>query len=233
MERLAHIEKKQVHKDIEQEALRVHNEFQQARSDCTKKQKLCQQEAPIEDEDGNPLPLRQEMEDLGLDTLDQVEVAMEEASAKANAVAANPDVVRQYEIRKKQIEELEVQVEDMKQAEIEKTAQLERNRKRWESRLEEQIAMMNSLFTKYMSEMGNAGELMLYKGEADENGKGASFKDWGIKILVSFRGESKVQVLSAQSHSGGERAVSTIMYLMGCQDMLVSPFRCVGKSIVQ
>jgi chromosome segregation ATPase len=81
--------------------------------------------------------------------------------------------------------------------------------------------------------MGNVGALELYRGEPTaENGTGqagyGSFKDWGIKIRVGFRGSEKAQVLSAQSHSGGERAVSTIMYLMAAQDMLVSPFRCVG-----
>merc|ERR1711966_187452 len=32
-----------------------------------------------------------------------------------------------------------------------------------------------------------------------------------------------------QTHSGGERSVSTIMYLMALQDMMVSPFRCVDE----
>jgi len=36
-------------------------------------------------------------------------------------------------------------------------------------------------------------------------------------------------VLSAQVHSGGERSVSTIMYLMALQNMMVSPFRCVDE----
>jgi len=36
-------------------------------------------------------------------------------------------------------------------------------------------------------------------------------------------------VLSAQRQSGGERSVSTIMYLMALQDMMVSPFRCVDE----
>lgn len=56
-----------------------------------------------------------------------------------------------------------------------------------------------------------------------------NFKEWGVQILVKFREKSELQVLSAQVHSGGERSVSTIMYLMALQNMMVSPFRCVDE----
>jgi hypothetical protein len=56
-----------------------------------------------------------------------------------------------------------------------------------------------------------------------------NFSDWGIEIRVSFRGNTNLQVLSARVQSGGERSVSTIMYLMALQDMMVSPFRCVDE----
>ena len=50
-----------------------------------------------------------------------------------------------------------------------------------------------------------------------------------LEILVSFREGTKAQVLSADRHSGGERAVSTIMFLMALQDMMVAPFRSVDE----
>jgi len=56
-----------------------------------------------------------------------------------------------------------------------------------------------------------------------------NFKDWGIEIRVSFRKDSKTQILTAHVQSGGERSVSTIMYLMALQEMMVSPFRCVDE----
>ncbi len=50
-----------------------------------------------------------------------------------------------------------------------------------------------------------------------------------MEIKVKFRDKSKLQVLSAQIHSGGERSVSTIMYLMALQELMVNPFRCVDE----
>jgi len=74
-----------------------------------------------------------------------------------------------------------------------------------------------------------AGEVALTQGESTPELPFGNFKDWGIEIRVSFRGNTNLQVLSARVQSGGERSVSTIMYLMALQDMMVSPFRCVDE----
>lgn len=71
--------------------------------------------------------------------------------------------------------------------------------------------------------------MALTKGETTEEMPHGNFKDWGIEIRVSFREGHKLQVLSARVQSGGERSVSTIMYLMALQGMMVSPFRCVDE----
>lgn len=67
------------------------------------------------------------------------------------------------------------------------------------------------------------------EGESTPEMPFGNFQDWGIEIRVSFRGNTKLQVLSARVQSGGERSVSTIMYLMALQDLMVSPFRCVDE----
>lgn len=97
------------------------------------------------------------------------------------------------------------------------------------------IKDVNEKFSAYMKEVGCAGEVRLFTAGADaRNGEGGdnvryNFKDWGVEILVKFREASTLQVLSAQTHSGGERSVSTIMYLMGLQNLMSSPFRCVDE----
>jgi structural maintenance of chromosomes protein 5 len=76
------------------------------------------------------------------------------------------------------------------------------------------------------------GEVRLAKGgeESDDSTEVmGNFNDYGIEIKVSFRQGVKAQVLSARVQSGGERSVSTIMYLMALQGMMVAPFRCVDE----
>lgn len=49
---------------------------------------------------------------------------------------------------------------------------------------------------------------------------GDSYKKWGVEIKVRFRAEAdggKMAVLDKRVHSGGERSVSTILFLMALQ----------------
>jgi hypothetical protein len=113
-----------------------------------------------------------------------------------------------------------------------KLTQLKLKFESWKGSLQNIVNSVNSKFSVYMSEVGCAGEVRLYTGGKDisqEDETEYNLKNWGIEILVKFREASALQVLSAQTHSGGERSVSTIMYLMGLQNLMKSPFRCVDE----
>ena len=70
------------------------------------------------------------------------------------------------------------------------------------------------------------------------NGSGKSGKWWkidndfssyGIKIQVRFRQGQELQDLSKGTQSGGEKSVSTAVYMMALQEMTQVPFRCVDE----
>jgi structural maintenance of chromosomes protein 5 len=46
---------------------------------------------------------------------------------------------------------------------------------------------------------------------------------------VKFREEEELQVLDSQRQSGGERSVSTILYMVSLQGVTVCPFRVVDE----
>ena len=48
-------------------------------------------------------------------------------------------------------------------------------------------------------------------------------------LQVKFRDEQRLQQLTAQQQSGGERAVSTALYLLALQSLTYAPFRCVDE----
>ena len=55
------------------------------------------------------------------------------------------------------------------------------------------------------------------------------FSKYGIAIKVKFRPKEELQVLSTNRQSGGERSVSTMLYLMALQDITSCPFRAVDE----
>ena len=59
--------------------------------------------------------------------------------------------------------------------------------------------------------------------------KAERFKDYKLQILVKFRENTDLKVLDNHSQSGGERAVSTIFFIMSLQGLTEAPFRVVDE----
>ncbi|PAV92636.1 hypothetical protein WR25_21530 [Diploscapter pachys] len=52
---------------------------------------------------------------------------------------------------------------------------------------------------------------------------------YGILIMVSFRSGERLKRLDNKVQSGGERSVSTMLYLLALQELCPVPFRCVDE----
>jgi len=191
------------------------------------KSAIATTKAPLVDEDGNDTVLKERLmvELAQFDSIGLAEAALEEAESKINDIHADPNVQRLYEEKKKELEEAQEDLDDMNTRKERRVSELEQIKEPWLETLKKMISTVDKRFTKYMSELGCVGEVSL-KFENDLN---FSFKDYGVEIKVSFRANVAPSVLSSRVQSGGERSVSTIMYLMAMQDMMVSPFRCVDE----
>jgi structural maintenance of chromosomes protein 5 len=225
-------DKRQAFQKLEETAKKIGRDYQDLRTLLIAKKKEAETLAPLVDDDGNDTPLKAQLEDLDVCDSNEVDLAIEEAEKVLKQYQANPEVLRQYEKLKDEIEIIEAQLADCTSTREKGLNMLTEQRKSWESRLENYVDKVNALFTGYMADMECTGEVHLTKGPAQEKGdevlKG-NFKLWGLEIRVSFREGCKAEVLSAQRHSGGERSVSTIMFLMALQDLMVAPFRCVDE----
>lgn len=226
--RHAKLEAQDNFKTAESQYKRANEKFAKLRSALEKLKEQADEEAPLCDEEGNELPLKAQLEELGVANTQEAEVALEEAEEKANSIIANPNVVRQYEEKKEEMELAQGQLDDLKEGKDAKEAQLNNKRKPWEDALTNSITKVDKLFSKYMAEFGFTGEVGLRKGPESGDTDGP-FKDWGVEIKVSFRQGVKPQVLSAKVQSGGERSVSTVSETfrtlsLRCCSIGVSPY---------
>lgn len=92
----------------------------------------------------------------------------------------------------------------------------------WEAKLRTTLAKLKTDFSEYMSTVKGA------RGDVDIV-EDPTFSKWGLAISVAFRDTSDLQELKATVQSGGERSVSTIMFLMALQSHMPSPFRVVDE----
>ncbi|QRW16550.1 chromosome segregation protein sudA [Rhizoctonia solani] len=66
-------------------------------------------------------------------------------------------------------------------------------------------------------------------GEIHVRDAGDDYANWAIDILVKFRETEKLQILDAHRQSGGERSLSTIMYLLSLTEYARVPFSLVDE----
>ncbi|KAH7037584.1 RecF/RecN/SMC N terminal domain-containing protein [Microdochium trichocladiopsis] len=153
-------------------------------------------------------------EDLGM------EIGAEEAKLELMQ-GLDPGVVRQFEKRAKEIEEL-TRRKDAQTGKLDSlTSQIQQVRAKWEPRVDELIGKINDAFSYNFEQISCAGEVGIHKDE--------DFEQWAIEIKVKFRQNETLQQLDQHRQSGGERAVSTIFYLMALQSMAQAPFRVVDE----
>lgn len=130
--------------------------------------------------------------------------------------------LRRYEERTKLIGEYSEHIQTIS-ARVEKIgAEITNIRRKWEPELHLIVETISREFSKAFENINCRGKVVL--GNTDK-----SFKDWSMDVMVSFRHDTELQVLTHQRQSGGERAVSTIFYLISLQRLTKSPFRVVDE----
>ncbi|KAG7296676.1 hypothetical protein JYU34_020532 [Plutella xylostella] len=133
-------------------------------------------------------------------------------------------VIKEYEEREKTISKLKADVNNSSSVNKQMEDKMIQLREAWLPPLEELLQGIGVTFGDMFAKMGCAGEVKLDKGGSDED-----YDKYGIAILVRFRDNELLQQLTRHTQSGGERALTTAIYLMSLQLRVTSPFRCVDE----
>lgn len=160
-------------------------------------------------------PQDQSSEDL------ENEIASEKARLELMHEGNSSSVIRDYEARRKKIDALSDQLSAYRSAKEELDTLITSLQEAWEPRLDALVAQISTAFGFNMQQINCAGEVGIWKDE--------DFDLWSIQIRVKFRESEPMTVLDSHRQSGGERAVSTIFYLMSLQSLTRSPFRIVDE----
>lgn len=157
--------------------------------------------------------------------LEEVLTKMEDLQAQREVlITADDNVVNEYNRRLQTIDSLREKMESLQSKVRAENKRLEDSRSKWLPDIKELTEQLSSSFSEFMSRMGCAGDVSLENAE-DEN----DFTKYGLMIRVRFRDNEKLRELTAQHQSGGERAVSTALYLLALQGLTTVPFRCVDE----
>ncbi|KAI5296150.1 Structural maintenance of chromosomes protein 5 [Ascosphaera acerosa] len=170
----------------------------------------------------------------------QLEAEIESDRARLALISeGSADIIEEFEARQFRIDRLRHQIAEETTVLEEVDDAIRTTRAEWEPRLDALVAQISSAFFESFARIGCAGQVTIDKAEESsearggfsdqENGSGSDFDRWAIQIMVKFRESEPLSVLDAHRQSGGERAVSTIFYLMALQSLSKSPFRVVDE----
>ncbi|XP_042188662.1 structural maintenance of chromosomes protein 5 isoform X2 [Callorhinchus milii] len=175
------------------------------------------------DENDIPQELMRAFQSLP-NTLDEIDASLrEEESRVACFSTLSATIVADYKKRKQAIEDL---VEELKRKNTELKdykENISKVKEKWLNPLKQLVEQINEKFSEHFRSMQCAGEVDLHTENEEEYDK------YGIRIRVKFRSSTQLHELTHHHQSGGERSVSTMLYLMALQELSRCPFRVVDE----
>ncbi|KAJ3438812.1 structural maintenance of chromosomes protein [Anaeramoeba flamelloides] len=151
---------------------------------------------------------------------EMINILQTQISLKPNVPRA---VFDQYNDREKHQNELTEKIKKKYQELHDNNNNIKETEKTWLKGIEKIIQKINRHFSTLFAELGAVGEVQLIK---DPNRDYSKFE---LHILVKFRDETNLHILRANRQSGGERAVTTALFLMALQNLIECPFRVVDE----
>ncbi|XP_057299997.1 structural maintenance of chromosomes protein 5-like [Hydractinia symbiolongicarpus] len=157
-------------------------------------------------------------------TVEEIEALIHEEQARLNCqYESDPQVIKNYERNKKDITALGKEIDELSSQLNDLQEKMDERLKRWLLPLENLISRINEQYCDFFKRMGCAGEVCLLRDPDDD------YKKFGVEIKVKFRAENKLKALTSTFQSGGERSVSTMLYLISLQELTKCPFRLVDE----
>uniref|UniRef100_A0A673GI66 Structural maintenance of chromosomes protein 5 n=1 Tax=Sinocyclocheilus rhinocerous TaxID=307959 RepID=A0A673GI66_9TELE len=155
------------------------------------------------------------------DTLDEIDAMLNEEKTRAECFTGL-SVVEEYNRRELEIKNMEKELDDKTNALRTYRQNIAEAKERWLNSLKQLVDQINERFSDFFRSMQCAGEVDLHS-ENEEYDK------YGIRIRVKFRSTTQLHELTPHHQSGGERSVSTMLYLMALQELNRCPFRVVDE----
>ncbi|KAM6985951.1 structural maintenance of chromosomes protein 5 [Aplochiton taeniatus] len=158
------------------------------------------------------------------DSLEEIDGMLNEERSRAECFTGlSENVVDEYNRREQEIKNLEKELDD-KSKDLDTYRQnISMAKERWLNPLKQLVEQINEKFGDFFRSMQCAGEVDLHSENEEEYDK------YGIRIRVKFRSSTQLHELTAHHQSGGERSVTTMLYLMALQELNRCPFRVVDE----
>jgi chromosome segregation ATPase len=155
-------------------------------------------------------------------TIEELEINIQHCETRIEQLfIQNEHILVEFDQRKARIAELELAVANNQTSNERDIKRIEEIEQTWLPKLELSIKRISDKFKEHMGAINCGGEVRLEKKE--------DYDLWEIQIWVTFRKDKPLSLLDSRTQSGGEKSVSTMLYLISMHDMTSCPFRLVDE----
>ncbi|XP_016818671.1 structural maintenance of chromosomes protein 5 isoform X4 [Cricetulus griseus] len=207
----------------EQQFIELDDNRQRLLQKCKELMRRARQVCNLSADQAVPQEFQTAFQDLP-NTLDEIDALLTEERSRASCFTGlNPTVVEEYTKREIEIQQLTEELKGKRVELDEYRENISQVKERWLNPLKELVEKINEKFSNFFSSMQCAGEVDLHTENEEDYDK------YGIRIRVKFRSSTQLHELTPHHQSGGERSVSTMLYLMALQELNRCPFRVVDE----
>ncbi|KAH0792271.1 structural maintenance of chromosomes protein 5 [Histomonas meleagridis] len=156
--------------------------------------------------------------------LDILKSELANYKARYAAIAhIDPTIAQRFAQAENKRNETKAKLEELQKKSEDNLIELDKRFTNWKQVVSNDINLISNSFTELMNSCGYRGEVHL---DYDVKEKLETYK---LNLLVAFNKVSKLNILSSSRQSGGEKSVTTLMYLLALQDCTKFPFRVVDE----
>lgn len=153
------------------------------------------------------------------ETTVELETEMEFIKAKLRLKSGQKNVKQEYENKQGLLKTILEDVDYLSNSKFELEKLFEKEKKILIDQIKLKIDPLNTTFMHMFEKFEGCGKI-------DLNTEG---REWELKIMVKFRKSEELQQLSSFRQSGGEKSLTTILFLLSLQQCENTPFRLVDE----
>lgn len=154
--------------------------------------------------------------------LEEYKALEEQLKIRNDSVSVDRSVIDRHRLIGQEIKDLSQKRDGLEKSLAGNKEILEQKQGQWIRNIENLCQSISSDYSNLFAKIGCKGEVRIKKAD--------NFEEYGLEIFVSFRpGQERLAELLRSGKSGGEKSVSTMLYLLSLQKVTKTPFRVVDE----
>ncbi|KAK8794672.1 hypothetical protein WA158_001653 [Blastocystis sp. Blastoise] len=154
-------------------------------------------------------------------SIETIQECIAEVQLKLKEIRINDNYLQECIRREEQIQEIDNTIQNTNNNSDSLRDELDSKGKRWKTTIKSIIEKSDICFRNFMSRIRCEGRVSLSNED--------NYEQCGLVLYVRFRESEGLQQLSSATQSGGEKSLTTILFLLSLQSQIKCPFRVIDE----